>query len=107
AAQLKQQVHRAEKATQELDEQWTRAVHAEYSLATLQVQMQECEAKLEEQRARTARAENSLAPLQTRTQEYEAHRGIRWMDRGRRRRRTHGNPLGYRHSDRRRRTRRN
>ena len=69
-------VDRAEKATQELDEQQTRAVHAEYSLAALQVQMQECEAELEEQRTRTARAENSLAALQARMQEYEAHRGI-------------------------------
>ena len=49
AAQLKQQVHRAEKATEELDEQRTRTVHAEYSLAALQVQMQEKEAELEEQ----------------------------------------------------------
>ena len=45
AAQLKQQVHRAEKATQELNEQQTRAVHAEYSLAALQAQMQEYEAR--------------------------------------------------------------
>ena len=44
ATQLKQQVHRAEKATQELDEQWTRAAHAEYSLAALQAQWQEYEA---------------------------------------------------------------
>ena len=76
AAQLKQQVHRAEKATQELDEQQTRAARAEYSLAALQVQMQECEAELEEQRTRTARAENSLAALQAQMQEYEARRGI-------------------------------
>ena len=76
AAQLKQQVHRAEKATQELDEQRTRAACAEYSLAALQAQMQECEAGLEEQRTRAARAENSLAALQARMQEYEAHRGI-------------------------------
>ena len=41
AAQLKQQIHRAEKATQELEEQWTRAARVEYSLAALQAQMQE------------------------------------------------------------------
>ena len=76
AAQLKQQVHRAEKATQELDEQRTRAVHTEYSLAALQVQMQECEAELEEQRTRATHAENFLAALQARMQEYEARRGI-------------------------------
>ena len=45
AAQLKQQIHRAEKATQELEDQWTRAARAEYSLATLQAQMQEYEAR--------------------------------------------------------------
>ena len=45
AAQLKQQIHRAEKATQELEEQWTRAAHAEYSLAALQAQLQEYEAR--------------------------------------------------------------
>ena len=45
AAQLKQQVHRAEKATQELDEQRTRTVHAEYSLAALQARMREYEAR--------------------------------------------------------------
>ena len=44
AAQLKQQIHRAEKATQELEEQQTRAARAEYSLAALQVQLQEYEA---------------------------------------------------------------
>ena len=76
AAQLKQQVHRAEKATQELDEQRTRTTCAEYSLAALQAQMQECEADLEEQLTRAARAENSLAALQARMQEYEARRGI-------------------------------
>src|SRR6185437_8779322 len=76
ATQLKQQVHRAEKATQELDEQRTRAVHAEYSLAAFQVQMQEREAELEEQQARATRSENSLAALQARMQEYEARRGI-------------------------------
>ena len=76
AAQLKQQFHRAEKATQELDEQRTRAARAEYSLAALQAQMQECEAELEEQWTRAARAENSLAALQARMQEYEARRGI-------------------------------
>ena len=76
AAQLKQQVHRAEKATQELDEQRTRAVHAEYSLAALQVQMQEKEAELEEQQARATRAEESLAALHARMREYEARRGI-------------------------------
>ena len=76
AAQLKQQVHRAEKATQELDEQRTRAVHAEYSLAALQVQMQEKETELEEQQARVTRAENSLAALQARMRRYEARWGI-------------------------------
>ena len=76
AAQLKQQVHRAEKATQELDEQRTRAARAEYSLAALQVQMEEKEAELEEQQARATRAENSLATLQARMREYEARRGI-------------------------------
>jgi len=76
AAQLKQQVHRAEKATQELDEQRTRTVHAEYSLAALQVQMEEKEAELEEQQARVTHAENSLAALQARMREYEARRGI-------------------------------
>ena len=44
AAQLRHQIHRAEKAIQELEEQWTRAVRAEYSLATLQAQWQEHEA---------------------------------------------------------------
>ena len=76
AAQLKQQVHRAEKATQELDEQRIRTVHAEYSLAALQVQMDEKEAELEEQQARATRAENSLAALQARMREYDARRGI-------------------------------
>ena len=46
AVQLKQQVHRAEKATQELDEQRTRTVHAEYSLAALQAQWQHHEAHI-------------------------------------------------------------
>ena len=45
AAQLKQQIHRAEKVTQELEEQQTRATRAEYSLAALQAQMQEYEAR--------------------------------------------------------------
>jgi polyphosphate kinase len=45
AAQLKQQIHMAEKATQELEEQRTRAARAEYSLAALQAQMQEYEAR--------------------------------------------------------------
>ena len=45
AAQLKRKVHRAEKATQELDEQRTRAACAEYSLAALQAQWQEYEAR--------------------------------------------------------------
>ena len=45
AAQLKHQIHRAEKATQELEEQRTRAARAEYSLATLQAQMHEYEAR--------------------------------------------------------------
>src|SRR4029079_193187 len=44
AAQLKQQIHRAEKATQELEKQRTRAARAKYSLAALQAQMQEYEA---------------------------------------------------------------
>jgi len=34
AEQLKHQIRRAEKATQELEEQRTRAAHAEYSLAS-------------------------------------------------------------------------
>jgi len=42
---LKQQIHRAEKATQELEEQRTRAACAEYSIAALQAQMQEYEAR--------------------------------------------------------------
>ena len=42
---MKQQIHRAEKATQELEEQRTRAARAEYSLATLQAQWQEYEAR--------------------------------------------------------------
>ena len=42
---MKHQIHRAEKATQELEEQWTRAAHAEYSLATLEAQWQEYEAR--------------------------------------------------------------
>ena len=45
AAQLKQQTHRVEKATQELEEQRTRAACGEYSLAALQAQMQEYEAR--------------------------------------------------------------
>ena len=40
AAQLKHQIHRAEKAIQEMEEQRTRAVRAEYSLAALQAQWQ-------------------------------------------------------------------
>ena len=44
-AQLKHQIRRAEKATQEMVEQWTRAVRAEYSLAALQAQWQEHEAR--------------------------------------------------------------
>jgi hypothetical protein len=39
AAQLKQLIHRVEKATQELEEQQIRAARAEYSLAALQAQM--------------------------------------------------------------------
>ena len=35
AEQLKHQIRRAEKATQELEEQWTRAARTEYSLAAL------------------------------------------------------------------------
>ena len=45
AAQLKHQIHRAEKATQELEEQRTRAARAEYSLAALEAQWQEYEAR--------------------------------------------------------------
>jgi len=45
AAQLKQQIHRAKKAIQEMEEQRTRAVRAEYSLAALQAQWQEHEAR--------------------------------------------------------------
>ena len=45
AAQLKQQIHRAEKTIQEMEEQRTRAVRAEYSLAALQAQWQEHEAR--------------------------------------------------------------
>ena len=44
AEQLKHQIRRAEKAIQEMEEQRTRAVRAEYSLATLQAQWQEHEA---------------------------------------------------------------
>ena len=44
AAQLKHQTRRAEKAIQEMEEQRTRVVRAEYSLATLQAQWQEHEA---------------------------------------------------------------
>jgi hypothetical protein len=43
AAQLKQLIHRAEKATQELEKQQIRAARAEYYLAALQAQMQEYE----------------------------------------------------------------
>src|SRR6185312_2245524 len=39
AAQLKQQIHKAEKAAQDLEEQRTRAARVEYSLAALQAQM--------------------------------------------------------------------
>ena len=42
---MKQQIHRAEKANQELEEQRTRAARAEYSLAALQAQVQEYEAR--------------------------------------------------------------
>ena len=44
AEQLKHQIRRAEKAIQEMEEQRTRAVRAEYSIATLQAQWQEYEA---------------------------------------------------------------
>ncbi|PVH35013.1 hypothetical protein PAHAL_7G085400 [Panicum hallii] len=47
AAQLKQLIHRVEKATQELEEQRIRAAHAEYSLTALQAQMQEYENRRE------------------------------------------------------------
>ena len=43
-AQLKHQIHRAEKATHEMEEQRTRAVRAKYSLAALQAQWQDHEA---------------------------------------------------------------
>ena len=45
AEQLKHQIRWAEKATQELEEQKTRAARAEYSLAALQAQWQEYEAR--------------------------------------------------------------
>ena len=45
AAQLKHQIHRAEKVTQELEEQRTRAARTEYFLAALQAQWQEYEAR--------------------------------------------------------------
>ena len=45
ATQLKHQIHRAEKAIQEMEKQRTRAVRAEYSLAALQAQWQEHEAR--------------------------------------------------------------
>jgi hypothetical protein len=45
AAQLKKLIHGIEKITQELEEQRTRAASAEYSLAALQVQMQEYESR--------------------------------------------------------------
>jgi len=45
AEQLKHQIRRAEKATRELEEQRTRAARAEYSLAALQAQWQEYEAR--------------------------------------------------------------
>ena len=44
AKQLKHRIRRAEKAIQEMEEQRTGAVRAEYSLATLQAQWQEHEA---------------------------------------------------------------
>ena len=44
AAQLKHQIHRAEKATQEIEEQRTRAVRVEYSLVALQAQWKDHEA---------------------------------------------------------------
>ncbi|PVH36539.1 hypothetical protein PAHAL_6G096700 [Panicum hallii] len=47
AAQLKQLIQRAEKATQELEEQRIRAARTEYSLATLQAQIQEYENRRE------------------------------------------------------------
>ena len=45
AEQLKHQIRRAEKTIQEMEEQWTRAVRAEYSLTALQAQWQEYEAR--------------------------------------------------------------
>ena len=44
AGQLKHQIRRAEKAIQEMEEQRTKVVLAEYSLATLQAQWQDHEA---------------------------------------------------------------
>ena len=41
---LKHHIHRAEKATQEMEEQWTRAVRVEYSLVALQAQWKDHEA---------------------------------------------------------------
>ena len=45
AAQLKYQIRRAEKAIQEMEVQWIRAIRAENSLAALQAQWQEYEAR--------------------------------------------------------------
>ena len=44
AAQLKYQIRRAEKAIQEMDSEWIRAVRAENSLAALQTQWQNYDA---------------------------------------------------------------
>ena len=44
AAQLTHQIHMAEKTTQKMEEQRTRAVRAEYSLAALHAQWQDHEA---------------------------------------------------------------
>ena len=44
AAQLKHQIRRTEKTIQEMEEQRTKVVRAEYSLATLQAQWQDHEA---------------------------------------------------------------
>ena len=45
ATQLKYQIHRAEKAIQEMEEQWIRAIRAKNSLATLQTHWQNHEAR--------------------------------------------------------------
>ena len=44
SAQLKHQIHRTEKAIQDMEVQWKRAIQAENSLAALQAQLQNQEA---------------------------------------------------------------